>query len=438
MNHKFHSQKQNRAKDLSRRDFIKISAVTAIGAAGITQLAGCSAVHTDTGCLASILSGAGSENNRTFEASSIGSIRLKNRIIRSSVTMNGCDAQGRPTPDLLSHYRDIAAGGAGAVITGMRDTGMMIDHFLYQDQYFNDYKKVPDTIHGYNVPVIQQLSHHGGYTSLTGKNNFSVNKMSDSAIEDIIDGFVMAVEITKKLGFDGVQLHGAHGYALSQFLSPAVNKRSDKWGGSTENRFRIIREIYKRSSLKTGNFPVMIKINAYDNQRGGMRIEEAVRTAKLLEETGFAAIEVSCGTIGDGFSTIRVPEIPNEALLEFSEYGDIPSFIKPLFPFITSIVVNRFEPLYNYNVCAANEISENVKIPVIVVGGIRKIEEINPILNSGAADYVSMGRPFIIEPDIVNRFRAEENYKSGCIECGYCIAAASDPGVKVRCFYGTL
>ena len=431
-------EKHQKEIAFTRRGFLKVSAATAAGAAVFPALSGCSPVKTDTACLDTILSVKTASPKRAFEESSIGSIRLKNRIIRSAVTMNGFDEHGRPTPRLLQHYEDMARGGAGAIITGMRDTGMMIDDFLYKDEYVKDYKKVPETIHRYNVPVIQQISHHGGFVSLTSKKDFSVSDMKESDIEDIITGFVKALELTKNLGFDGVQLHGAHGYALSQFLSPATNDRDDKWGGSTEKRFRIIREIYERAAKSLADFPVLIKINAYDNQRGGMRVEEAVKVARLMEEIGFAAIEVSCGTADDGFNTVRVPEVPNDALLKFSEYRKIPSFIQPLFPYITSVVVNRYEPLENFNVCAAHEISKNISIPVIVVGGIRKIDDINAILTSGAADYVSMGRPFIIEPDIVNRFKKEAHARSECINCGYCIAAANDLDAEVRCFYGKI
>jgi 2,4-dienoyl-CoA reductase-like NADH-dependent reductase (Old Yellow Enzyme family) len=420
----------------SRRDFLKLSAAGVMGAVAVPVLTGCGPVTTPSGCLNA--SGATAGVKKVFETSSIGTIRLKNRIIRSAVTMNGCDRFGRPTPVMLRHYEDMARGGAGAIITGMRDTGMMIDDFRYTDAYFNDYKKVPDIIHKHNVPAIQQISHHGGFINLDVIKDFSINKMKESDIETIITGFVNAVRISKKLGFDGVQLHGAHGYALSQFLSPAKNSRSDRWGGLTENRFRIIREIHDRVRKNVKDFPLLIKINAYDNQRNGMRVEEAARIAVLLEKAGFDAIEVSCGVSDDGFNSARVPAIPNEALLKFSHYSKLPPFIRPLFPYITSVAVNRFEPLFNYNVCAARTISKSVKIPVIVVGGIRTIDDISAIVGTGAAEYASMGRPFIIEPDIVDRFRRETHGKSGCINCGYCLMSVNDPAAEVKCYYGKL
>jgi 2,4-dienoyl-CoA reductase-like NADH-dependent reductase (Old Yellow Enzyme family) len=419
----------------SRRGFLKLSAAAAAGAVALPGMTGCGPVQTPSGCLGSA-GAAGAK--KAFEASSLGSIRLANRFIRSAVTMNGYDIHGRPTDALMRYYRDLARGGAGAVITGMRDTGMMGDDFRYRDEYFNEYKKVPDLFHRHNVPVIQQLSHHGGFISLTSKKDFSVNDMKDADIEGLINGFVRAIEISQRLGFDGVQIHGAHGYALSQFLSPGVNTRTDRWGGSTENRFRIVREIYRKARERVRGLPLLIKINAYDNRRNGMRVDEAARIAALLEREGFDAVEVSCGVLLDGFNTVRVTAIPNEAIIRFSEYNRLPSFVKPLVPLVTPLIAPRFEPLHNYNVCAAREIAKRVKIPVIVVGGIRNIDDAGAVLAGGAASYVSMGRPFIIEPDIVNRFRKEAHAKSACIDCGYCIMAANDPAVNVKCFYGSL
>lgn len=427
------SRLQENLPACSRRDFLTLGAAV-LGAAALPSITGCGAVKTGDECLKDILSAPKSKSPKAFEGSSIGNIRLKNRIIRSAVTMNGIDSHGRPKDTLLAHYADIAGGGAGAIITGMVDSGMMMDDFRYKEGYFKDYKKVPDTAHRFNTPVIQQLSHRGGQLSLATMERSFIKGLSESDIEGIIELFVKAISVSRRLGFDAVQLHGAHGYLLAGFLSPARNGRRDRWGGSLENRFRIIREIVKRSAKSVKGFPLWIKINGYDNQKNGIRVEEAAGIARMAEEAGIAAVEVSCGGSGDGFSTVRVTSIPTEAILEFTDYKKKSSLFKFVMPALAPFMVKRYEPLENYNVCAAAEISRNMKIPVIVVGGIRKIDDINAILASGAAGYVSMGRPFIIEPDIVNRFREEAHAKSECINCGFCLVSAAS--TDVRCFYG--
>ncbi len=426
------SKSRENSESYSRRNFLKLGAAV-LGAAALPSITGCGPVKTGDDGLKYLPSIPDSKSNKAFESSSIGNIRLKNRIIRSAVTMNGADSKGRPKDTLLSHYTDLAGGGAGAIITGMVDSGMLMDDFRYKDEYFNDYKKVPDITHRYNTPVIQQLSHRGCQPSAAGK-GININMLSESDIEDIIRLFVKAIDISHRLGFDAAQLHGAHGYMLAEFLSSGRNERKDKWGGSLENRFRIIREISERSAKKVKGFPLWIKINGYDNQKNGMRINEAGKIARMAEEAGIAAIEVSCGAGNDGFSTVRVPAIPNEAILKFTGYKKLPSPVKFVFPALTPFIVKRYEPLENYNVRAAMEISRNVNIPVIAVGGIRKIDDIKAILASGAVDYVSMARPFIIEPDIVNRFKKEEHAKSACINCGFCLVSAAS--TDVRCFYG--
>ena len=139
--------------------------------------------------------------------------------------------------------------------------------------------------------------------------------LAEGEIEEIIDNFVKAIERAKRAGFDGVQLHAAHGYLLSEFLSPYSNHRQDQWGGTTENRFRIIGEIYDRARRVVGDYPLLVKLNAYDGRKGGMRVDEALRVARLLEESGCAAIEVSCGTTEDGMYMTRGPKLPIDATL---------------------------------------------------------------------------------------------------------------------------
>jgi 2,4-dienoyl-CoA reductase-like NADH-dependent reductase (Old Yellow Enzyme family) len=233
-------------------------------------------------------------------------------------------------------------------------------------------------------------------------------------------------------------MHCAHGYLLSEFLNPCLNERTDDWGGSTEKRFRTVREILQRARKQTGpDFPLWAKINAYDFLDGGMRVEEAVSIAGMLQEAGCNCVEISSGIGLDGFATIRVRELPTEAILEWSSMtqgkGDL---TKKIISWIIPFKVKTYAPLWNFNVCQAKQIKESVEIPLIVVGGLRNLEDMKNVFRLKAADFVSLGRPLLTEPDFVNKLKSDTAYASQCIECGYCIMSLSK--MPAECFMGTL
>ena len=293
-----------------------------------------------------------------FQPMSIGAVNLKNRVIRSATHEGMAEKDGCPTKKLRELYARLAKGGAGAIITGYAGTQqngrcplhrmLMID----QDRFIGPYHAITEGVHELGAPIFLQIAHSGRQTrsSITGmptvapsaiRDKFYSEDMpaplSEGEIEGIIDSFVGAVERAKRAGFDGVQLHAAHGYLLSEFLSPYSNRRGDQWGGTTENRFRIVREIYDRARRAVGDYPILAKLNAYDGRKGGMRLDEAVRVARLLEESGCAAIEVSCGTSEDGFYMTRGPKLPIDAIFAHTfKYKSLPSWQKSLMrPFAT-------------------------------------------------------------------------------------------------------
>jgi 2,4-dienoyl-CoA reductase-like NADH-dependent reductase (Old Yellow Enzyme family) len=261
-------------------------------------------------------------------------------------------------------------------------------------------------------------------------------ELSEEEIETIIENFVKAIARAKRAGFDGVQMHIAHGYLLAQFLSNHSNRRKDRWGGSLENRFRIVGEIFSRAKKEAGDFPLWAKINAYDGQKNGMRLDESVQIAKMLEDAGCGCIEVSCGVFEDGFFTTRGEKPPVDALLAYNfKFDAVPGALKPLLrPVIPRILPSMPRPVYNYNVDAAAAIKERVSVPVIAVGGIRSLEDMRSILDSGKADFVAMCRPLIMEPGLVNKFKEGAQERSRCIDCNFCaIAQEKNP---LRCYRG--
>jgi 2,4-dienoyl-CoA reductase-like NADH-dependent reductase (Old Yellow Enzyme family) len=397
-------------------------------------------------------------NDSWNEQSSIGSIKLKNKIIRSATHEGLADELGYPTDVLLKKYEVLAKNDVGCIITGyagIMQNGKSNYHnmlMINNDSFIDSYKKITQKIHEYQTPIILQIAHCGRQTrsKITGLptvapstikdksfNEDTPKELSESDIFEIIDSFVNGIDRAKKSGFDGVQLHLAHGYLLAQFLSSYTNKRTDQWGGSTENKFRIIKEIYVKAKQTVGDFPILVKLNAHDGRKGGMTITESVEIAKLLEDVGCAGIEVSCGVSEDGLYTIRGNKLPVDAVFKYNfRYKFSPGIVKRIAKHIVPALTKQVKPYDNYNVPYAQEIKKNIKIPVIVVGGIKSLETINSIITDNIADFVSMCRPFIIEPNIVRKFKDHTQTVSKCINCNYCGIAMEEN--TLRCYQGKL
>lgn len=376
---------------------------------------------------------------------------LKNRVIRSATHEGLGDGRGYPRDDLINLYVRLARGGVGAIITGY--AGVRLDGRTYanmmvidDDECIPAYQKLTSAVKPYGTPLILQIAHGGGLTdpAVTGSaakaptglryktRKCTAQELGEKDIEEIIKSFVRGVERAKLAGFDGVQIHAAHGYLLSAFLSPHLNRRKDKWGGTLENRFRIIRDIIGRAREKVGEFPILIKFSAHDSQKNGMKTEESVRLAQYFQEASFDAIEVSCGN-DEWFYTIRAPQVPVEAILNMDQSLQQASQMKrQMASFFIPRLYKTYTEMENYNVAAAEKIKANVDIPVIVVGGVRKLISMQAIIGQGKADYVSMCRPLIIEPNLVNKMKNGKQDESRCINCDYCIiGVASNP---LRCY----
>jgi len=389
-----------------------------------------------------------------FDSCSLGDIVMRNRILRSATHESMADPSGAPGTAHEKLYTALARGGAGAIVTGYAGVrqdgrsslpGMLMIH---DDRLVPAYRKLTGSVHRHEVPVILQLAHCGRQTrsKVTGMPTLAPSRLRDgvfnedlpvelteSGILDIARSFAEAAVRARSAGFDGVELHMAHGYLLSQFLSGYSNRRTDRWGGSTENRFRIIREIMRRIRHLLPDYPVLAKINGFDQRPGGMRIDEAVRVAQMLEACGCTAIEVSSGTVEEGLTIMRGPRMPAEALLASNfRFESVPAILKPLISPAIRIALPKPKLLNGYNVEAAAAIRKAVSIPVIVVGGLHTLNDLVAPLTAGFADFVSMSRPFIIEPGIVRILQDGHRYASRCTMCNHCaiMIEAGPPDVQ--------
>jgi 2,4-dienoyl-CoA reductase-like NADH-dependent reductase (Old Yellow Enzyme family) len=214
--------------------------------------------------------------------------------------------------------------------------------------------------------------------------------MDAADIEAMVETFRRAADRAKRAGFDGVQLHAAHGYLLSQFLSPRFNKREDGYGGTAENRATAVLEVLRAVRENVGrSFPVLIKMNSEDFLEGGLTVEDAVKTGVLLQEAGIDAIELSGGTFLSGKLSPSRGGIKSE---------DREAYFKE----------------------AAKVFKAKLKVPVILVGGIRSFQVAERLVEEGCADYISMSRPFIREPGLVRRWASGDRSKAKCISDNQC------------------
>lgn len=392
--------------------------------------------------------------NSVFGDAEIAGVTLKNRIIRSATHEGMADKNGCPTEIMMKKYELLAMGEVGAIITGyagVQQNGKSPMHnmlMIDSDSQVEPFRELTRRVHEYSTPVFLQIAHCGRQTrsKVTGfppvapspirdkiYNEEVPHALSEDEIRELIDKFALAVERAKKAGFDGVQIHAAHGYLLSSFLSPHMNKRNDRWGGTTENRFRIVGEIIRQARARVGEYPILAKINAYEKSKDGIRTEEAVIISRYLEMEGCDGIEVSCGIAEEGFVTTR-GDFPFEMIsCNNFKMEKIPKLLHPLVGLVIKRTMISPEPRFLYNLLHAEEIKKHVSIPIIVVGGIRKLEDIKNIIEQEHCDFVSMSRPFIIEPNLVKKFKEGRQSESKCINCNYCLIGSETHTLK--CYY---
>ena len=388
-----------------------------------------------------------------FEVTHIKSMTLKNRIVRSATVEGMSDETGRPTDDLLPLYERLVRGGTGLIITGMSyvaDDGKFSRKGslgIHTDDLIPVYRHITERIHDLGGAIAMQIAHCGRQTTPTAigsrpiapsqvvdRSSFITPRaMTESDIQRVIGDFAAAAGRAREAGFDAVQIHEAHGYLVSSFMCPHTNRRRDRWGGSLENRMRFVTEVMRACRESVGDdYPVMIKISATDGMKRGMTLTESIETARILDGLGIDGIEVSCGIAEDGMTTLR-GSLPVHAMLD-----DLGLFRKrPALRFFTRRFGKRlFSTPFTeeYNLEAAMAIKEAVTAPVFVVGGISRPERMEEIIREGWADYISLSRPLIIQPQWPNKIQSGDTTPTRCIRCNHCLIYL--PIAPLRCYYG--
>jgi 2,4-dienoyl-CoA reductase-like NADH-dependent reductase (Old Yellow Enzyme family) len=259
---------------------------------------------------------------------------------------------------------------------------------------------------------------------------FSIPKpMTEGEILETIQDFGNAAARVKEAGFDAVQIHGAHGYLISSFLSPLTNRRRDAWGGNFEHRFRFIAEVYNAVRRAVGpDFPVLYKLNMKDFIPFGTTPQDSFPAAKRLADLGLDAIEISGGI--------------NEMLLAMMRGDSCADIIardrSTLAKWYFKIVLGAerlFLPFHEaYFLSYAEKLRPLLNIPLILVGGIRSPETAEKAIESGSADFVSMARPLVREPGLPNKWLNSDRQPAQCVSCNRCLGEI-EQGNKLRCYY---
>ena len=350
--------------------------------------------------------------NTLFEQTAINGMKLSNRFVRSATWEGMAADDGACTARLTDLMTALARGGVGLIITShayVSPAGQAGPWQLgiYKDDQIPGLEKMVKAVHDNGAKIVMQLAHAGYFANakLIGRapmapsnvGEFAKSPRQEMTIEDIrkvVESFGSAAKRAQNAGFDGVQIHAAHGYLLSQFLSPAFNRRSDEYGGEIRQRAKAVVEVLQQIRQTVGReFPVLIKMNCRDFIENGLEIEDSLEAGKMLVSQGLDAIELSGGILVGG----------------------------KLSPSRMGIKSEEKEAYFQND---AKTFKAEINVPLILVGGNRSFQVAERLIREGTADYISMSRPFIREPDLINRWKAGDLSRAACVSDNQCFVPA--------------
>jgi 2,4-dienoyl-CoA reductase-like NADH-dependent reductase (Old Yellow Enzyme family) len=363
------------------------------------------------------------QTNHLFAPARFGTLKLRNRLVRSATAEQmATEPVGRATPALTSLYRDLARGGVGLVITGhafVSPAGKAHPEMLgiHCDEMIPGLKTLADAVHAEGGAIAVQIQ-HGGRQSTSDAvpealapsavpmhSGATPREMTQAEIVETIDAFGQAARRAKSAGMDAVQVHAAHGYLISEFLSPHSNHRTDAWGGDFDRRLAFLGAVCEAVRGQVGtDYPVFIKLGMMDNidqVPDGLTPEDGARIVTCLADFGLDAVEVSGAYDGPGRFNVQMgvgTKVPEAYFRHLAQHA-----------------------------------KASTHLPVMLVGGLRSRRVMEDVLASGDADFVSLCRPLIREPDLPNRLRTGETSVAACISGGRCWAEELGQGIACRC-----
>jgi len=386
-----------------------------------------------------------------FTSKNIGNVKIKNRFIHAPTYEAMATEKGEVTGELIDRYRNIAQGGAGLIIPGfmyVHPVGKCIEFQtgIHQDEMIPRLTELVKVVHEKGSKIFFELTHAGrqtyrktiGQTPIapsTAKKDplFRVKpkEMTIDEIHEAIHAYSEAARRAVESGADGVHISAAAGYLGHEFLSPFFNQRTDEWGGSDENRFRFLKEIIlasRRKMPKDTALTVKLNVNDY-TPKEGVTPDLAKKYALWLVETGIDGLEIASGTISYSSMNMWLGDVP------VSDYVNMmPSYMKPLAWLVIRGWVGKYDLIEGWNLEAAKMIKAVLgETPLFLVGGLRRRDHMEEIIQKGYSDFISLCRPLIREPDLVNKFQKGEADVSSCNSCNKCIGAVLN-NLPIRCY----
>jgi 2,4-dienoyl-CoA reductase-like NADH-dependent reductase (Old Yellow Enzyme family) len=360
-----------------------------------------------------------------FRPGQIGAVELANRFVRAGTSETMAGPGGQVTPDLVALYEGLARGGVGLVLTGhlyCHPRGQYARHQtgIHDDALIPGLRALTDAVHRRGGRLFAQVAHAGSQSrirdnrplapspvpnALTGR---EVEEATEGEIEETIEAFATGARRAVEAGFDGVHIHGANGYLISEFASPLANRRCDAWGGSAHARDRLPVEVVRAvRAAVPATTPVTMKLGLADAVAGGLQTDEQVARAAHLVAAGLDAIEVS----------VNVMRLPSDSCRRYVAV-DRGRAMSDLLPH--RVIAGR-GAAEAYFLPWARELRARVDIPIILVGGMRTTETMARIVDDGDADFIAMARPLIREPDLVEQIAAGRRGRVDCTSCNLCL-----------------
>ena len=372
-----------------------------------------------------------------FTPFNIGPVALRNRIIRSAAFENMAYGNS-PSQDLYDYHVAVARGGVGMTTlayAAVSRSGLSFDGQLWmREEIVPGLKRITDAVHAAGAKCSIQLGHCGNMThratcgcmpvgASSGFNLYSptfVRALKAEEIDALVEDFGHAVELARDAGFDCVEIHAGHGYLISQFLSPYTNHRHDEYGGSLENRMRLMQRVIRRVMEAAGDdMGVIVKMNMYDGFRGGMQEEECLEVARELERLGVHAIVLSAGFVSKAPMEVMRGAMP---LRTMTHYMDPRKFwwLRALVRVFGRMMIPTVPYKEAYFLEDALKFRAAVRLPLIYVGGMVSLQKMEEVLAAGFSG-LQMARALIRDTGFVNKLQSGETDRSPCGHSNYCI-----------------